>query len=86
MVIALKLPAAIVNGETQSARNRVKRIDFAGALFIGATFLSLCLILNLGGTRLPWTSSWIFLLLGTTFASASCSTIRQNVPLNQSSR
>jgi MFS family permease len=32
------------------------------------------------------TSSWIFLLLGTTFASASCSTIRQNAPLNQSSR
>jgi hypothetical protein len=70
VAIALKLPAAKSTDKTQSNWDRVKRIDFAGAFFLGATILSLCLILDLGGTRLPWNSSWIFILIGTTLASA----------------
>jgi hypothetical protein len=70
VAIALKLPAAKSTDKTQSNWDRVKRIDFAGAFFLGATILSLCLILDLGGTRLPWSSSWIYVLIGTTLASA----------------
>jgi len=69
VAVCLKLPAAKTTDKTQSNWDRVKRIDFMGALFLGTTVLSLCLILDLGGTRLPWTSHWIFVLLGTTVAS-----------------
>jgi hypothetical protein len=70
VAVALQLPAAKSTDKSQSNWDRVKRIDFAGAFFLGATILSLCLILDLGGTRLPWNSSWIFVLIGTTLASA----------------
>lgn len=67
VAIALKLPAGKESGDkTQTNWERVKRIDFTGALFLGATILSLCLILDLGGTRIPWTSSWMYVLIGTT--------------------
>lgn len=67
MAIALKLPAGKATGDkTQTNWDRVKRIDFTGALFLGATILSLCLILDLGGTRIPWTSSWMYVLIGIT--------------------
>lgn len=70
VAMALKLPAPKTTDKTQCNWDRVKRIDFTGALFLGATILSLCLILDLGGTRIAWNSSWIFVLLGTTLASA----------------
>lgn len=70
VAMALKLPAPKTTDKTQSNWDRVKRIDFTGALFLGATILSLCLILDLGGTRIAWNSSWIFVLIGTTLASA----------------
>jgi predicted MFS family arabinose efflux permease len=69
VALALKVPTVKTTDKTQSNWDRVKRIDFTGALFLGTTILSLCLILDLGGTRLPWASHWIFVLLGTTFAS-----------------
>ena len=74
VAVALNLPAAKVTNRSQSNWSRLKRIDFTGAFFLAATVLSLCLILDLGGSRLPWTSPWIFALLGTTFASTLCFT------------
>lgn len=68
--MTLKLPAAKTAVHGQSNWDRLKRIDFAGAFLLGSTVLSLCLILDLGGTRLPWTSHWIFILLGTAFTTA----------------
>jgi hypothetical protein len=72
VAVALNLPAAKLTNESQSTWARLKRIDFTGAFFLAATVLSLCLILDLGGSRLSWTSPWIFALLGTTIASTLC--------------
>ena len=72
VAIALNLPAARVNDKSQSNWDGLKRIDFTGAFFLAATVLSLCLVLDLGGSRIPWTSPWIFVLVGTTFASTLC--------------
>lgn len=72
VAIALKLPAAKLTIGSQSTWARLKRIDFVGAFFLGASIVSLCLILDLGGTRVPWTSHWIFVLLGTAFATTIC--------------
>lgn len=70
VAIALNLPPGKSADKSQSNWDKLKRIDFTGALFLGATVLSLCLILDLGGTRIPWTSHWIFILLGITIACA----------------
>jgi predicted MFS family arabinose efflux permease len=72
VAIALNLPAAKATDKSQSTWARLKRIDFTGAFFLAATVLSLCLVLDLGGSRLSWTSPWIFVLLGTTIASTLC--------------
>ena len=72
VAVALNLPAAKVTDKSQTTWDRLKRIDFTGAFFLAATILSLCLILDLGGSRLPWTSPWIFVLVGATFASGLC--------------
>lgn len=70
VMMALKLPSCKSADKSQSTWDRLKRIDFTGAFFLGGTILSLCLILDLGGTRIPWSSSWIFFLLATTIACA----------------
>lgn len=72
VAVALNLSAAKVTDKSQSNWDRLKRIDFTGAFFLAVTILSLCLILDLGESRLPWTSPWIFALIGTTFASTLC--------------
>lgn len=38
---------------------KLKRIDFIGALFLCSTILSICVILDTGGQKLPWNSSFI---------------------------
>lgn len=70
--LALKLPAPPVTDRSQSTWDRLKRIDFAGAFFLSSAILCLCLILDLGGSRIPWTSLWIYILLGATLASIVC--------------
>lgn len=66
-----KLPGPKHINTSQSPLEKLKRIDFRGAFLLTTTVLSICLILDLGGSRIPWTSHWILALVGTAFV---CST------------
>lgn len=64
VAMALNLPRPQSSTEWQSYWSRLKRIDFTGALFLSTSVLCLCLVLDLGGSRIPWISPWILILLG----------------------
>jgi predicted MFS family arabinose efflux permease len=65
-----KLPGPKHIETSQTPLEKLKRIDFRGAFLLTTTVLSICLILDLGGSRIPWTSHWIAVLTGT---AAACS-------------
>jgi MFS family permease len=65
-----ELPGPKHINTSQSPLEKLKRIDFRGAFLLTTTVLSICLILDLGGSRIPWTSHWITVLIGT---AAACS-------------
>jgi hypothetical protein len=65
-----KLPGPKHINTSQTPLEKLKRIDFRGASLLTTTVLSICLILDLGGSRIPWTSHWIAVLTGT---AAACS-------------
>jgi hypothetical protein len=67
VAIFSKLPGPKHINTSQSHLEKLKRIDFRGAFLLTTTVLSICLILDLGGSRVPWTSHWIMLLVGTAF-------------------
>lgn len=69
VALALRLPSPQSSTGSQSTWSRLKRIDFTGALFLSTAILCLCLVLDLGGSRIPWASHWIFVLLGGAVAS-----------------
>lgn len=69
VAISLKLPVPQSSTASQSTWSRLKRIDFTGAIFLSTAILCLCMVLDLGGSRIPWTSHWIFILLGSALAS-----------------
>jgi predicted MFS family arabinose efflux permease len=71
VAIFSKLPGPKHINASQSPLEKLKRIDFTGAFLITTTVLSICLIFDLGGSRVPWTSHWIMALAGTAFV---CST------------
>lgn len=70
IVVAMfsKLPGPKHINTSQSPLEKLRRIDFRGAFLLAGTVLCICLVLDLGGSRIPWTSHWIFLLIGTAFA------------------
>jgi hypothetical protein len=63
-----KLPGPKHINTSQSPLEKLKRIDFRGAFLLTTTVLSICLVLDIGGSRIPWTSHWIIALIGTAFA------------------
>jgi hypothetical protein len=68
VAIFSKLPGPRHINSSQSPLAKLKRIDFRGAFLLTTTVLSICLIFDLGGSRIPWTSHWIMLLIGTALA------------------
>ncbi|ODQ54685.1 MFS general substrate transporter [Saitoella complicata NRRL Y-17804] len=53
----------------ESHRSKLTRIDFVGAALLASTITAFLLILELGGTRLPYTSTPLMLILLSTFVS-----------------
>jgi predicted MFS family arabinose efflux permease len=68
VAIFSELPGPKHINTSQSPLEKLKRIDFRGAFLLTTIVLSLCLILDLGGSRIPWTSHWIIALTGTALA------------------
>ncbi|KXJ93599.1 major facilitator superfamily domain-containing protein [Microdochium bolleyi] len=58
------LPATAREDSTRSHLKSPARIDFLGALLLGASLLSLLLPLELGGQKLSWTDPLIFMMFG----------------------
>jgi hypothetical protein len=54
----LHLPSLTLDAKL-SKLSKLKRIDFIGAFFLCSTILALCLILDMGGQQVPWTSDLI---------------------------
>lgn len=52
-----------------SLTQSLRRVDFAGALFMSVSVLSLLFILDVGGEKVPWNSPLILILLGTSVAA-----------------
>ncbi|CAG9977193.1 unnamed protein product [Clonostachys byssicola] len=52
-----------------SLTQSLRRVDFAGALFMSVSVLSLLLILDVGGEKVPWNSPLILILLETSVAA-----------------
>ncbi|CAG9945275.1 unnamed protein product [Clonostachys rosea f. rosea IK726] len=52
-----------------SLTQSLRRVDFAGALFMSVSVLSLLLIFDVGGEKVPWNSPLILILLGTSVAA-----------------
>lgn len=48
----------------QSKWEKLKRVDFFGAFSLCLAILCLCLVLEIGGSKVPWTSSTIFVAAG----------------------
>jgi predicted MFS family arabinose efflux permease len=55
----LNLPKKEGEGEAASRWEKLKKVDFVGSSFLSATILAICLILDLGGERLGWSSKWM---------------------------
>jgi len=62
---SLQVPPPKASDPSQSSMAKLKRIDFIGAFFLCATILSFCLILDLGGEQLSWTSPRIYAFIAT---------------------
>lgn len=63
----LKVPQRSQDSEDatkSSLASKLRRIDFAGALFMSVTILSFLLIVDIGGEKVPWTSILIYSLGG----------------------
>ncbi|KAK6443061.1 hypothetical protein LTR95_000776 [Oleoguttula sp. CCFEE 5521] len=76
MVIwTLHIPVRDTAAAHQSKWVKLRRIDFAGAFFLSTTIVTACLILDLGGDKLAWSSKWIYLLAGATAVSAIAFTV-----------
>ncbi|KAF2663697.1 MFS general substrate transporter [Microthyrium microscopicum] len=54
-----KPDANVENTESQTMKEKLKRIDFLGALFMSTTILAAMLVFDLGGVKVPWTSPLI---------------------------
>lgn len=81
VAIFSELPGPKHINTSQSPSEKLKRIDFRGAFLLTTTVLSICLVLDLGGSRIPWTSHWIGVLIGTAFAcSVSYAVSARNTP------
>jgi MFS family permease len=59
VVWKLDLPRIAKEGETDSRWEKLKKVDFVGSFFLGMTILAICLLLDLGGTQLDWSSKWM---------------------------
>ncbi|KAK4939554.1 hypothetical protein LTR10_020160 [Elasticomyces elasticus] len=55
---------------TRDLRQKLNRIDFAGAFFLSSTILGALTVLDLGGQKLPWSHPAV---IGAGFAAAICS-------------
>nr|OQO31991.1 hypothetical protein B0A51_00333 [Rachicladosporium sp. CCFEE 5018] len=75
VVWTLHIPTRDPAAASQSKWAKLRRIDFAGAFFLSTTVVAACLILDLGGDKLSWTSKWMYVLAGTTFVSAIAFTV-----------
>ncbi|KAK3112975.1 hypothetical protein LTR53_010185 [Teratosphaeriaceae sp. CCFEE 6253] len=58
---------------------KLRRIDFVGAFFLCLTILALCLILDTGGQRVPWTSPAIGILAGVGGVAAAAFVVTASV-------
>lgn len=73
-LVQWKLP--ILESETSSPLSsqgilaKLRRIDFPGAFFLSATILCICLVLDAGGSRIPWDSPLLFGLVGGALVAA----------------
>ncbi|KAK6339679.1 hypothetical protein TWF718_009075 [Orbilia javanica] len=47
------------NGAPETQKSKLARIDFLGSFLLATTIVGFLLVLDLGGQRLPWTSSYI---------------------------
>ncbi|RSL69643.1 hypothetical protein CEP54_002092 [Fusarium duplospermum] len=67
VALNLKTPQKSQDSEDatkSSLASKLGRIDFMGALFMSVTILSFLLVIDIGGEKVPWTSSLIYLLGG----------------------
>lgn len=67
------------SGDTLSRVDKLKRIDFIGSFFLGLTILSICLVLDLGGQQLEWSSHWMLAIVAVGVASAIAYTISARI-------
>lgn len=75
ILVAIKLdikPKNTNNGaqaKTETVGDKLKRIDFFGAIFLISTILGVMLILDLGGNKISWKSPFMLILIATTILS-----------------
>ncbi|KAF3023456.1 hypothetical protein E8E14_000763 [Neopestalotiopsis sp. 37M] len=72
-LVQWKLPLLESESSSSSSRGvfaKLRRIDFPGAFFLSATILCICLILDAGGSRIPWDSPLLFGLVGGALVAA----------------
>lgn len=53
------------------------RIDFTGALFLSISVLSILLVLDMGGEKIPWSSPLVFILVGIGILAGALFTITE---------
>ncbi|RMX91660.1 hypothetical protein D0868_13862 [Hortaea werneckii] len=71
ILVQLKLRMAEKGVESSERTwDKLKRIDFIGAFFLCSTILAVCLILDLGGRKVGWTSQSILVFGGIAVLSA----------------
>ncbi|RMY47500.1 hypothetical protein D0865_08626 [Hortaea werneckii] len=71
ILVQLRLQMAEKGVEsTERTWDKLKRIDFIGAFFLCSTLLAVCLILDLGGRKVGWTSQSILAFGGMAVLSA----------------
>ncbi|KAI7547008.1 MFS general substrate transporter [Hortaea werneckii] len=71
ILVQLKLRMADKGVEgSERTWDKLKRIDFIGAFFLCSTILAVCLILDLGGRKVGWTSQSILVFGGIAVLSA----------------
>lgn len=68
--------------EGMSSWEKLGQVDFIGSLFLGLTILSLCLVLDLGGQRIPWDSSWMMAIIAGGILSAIAYMVSAKVVLH----
>lgn len=71
-LVYITLPPTIQELSFGPQQSKLARIDFLGATFMALSILCLLFPLEIGGVRIPWSSPFIFVLLGLAILFGVC--------------